>query len=310
VSDVVIFSGCANEPLAAAIAGQFGTPLGQRTIRRFADGEVSISIDESVRRREVYIVQPTAPPVDQNLLELLAFADACRRASADRIVAVLPYFGYARSDKRLNRREPIAASMVADLLQAVGITQVITLDIHAPQIEGFFRIPFDNLSAVPLLTEAVRGVLPGPIAVVSPDAGRVRAASEFARRLRAPLVVMHKRRETDVETEVTHIVGEVRGRACLIIDDMISTGGTIAESASALRRAGADREIVVAATHGLFRDGAREKLRDLDLIVVTDSVAQTGDDWPNRRTISVAPLIANAIQRIAADGSLGWVDQT
>jgi len=180
--------------------------------------------------------------------------------------------------------------MVADLLQAVGVTHVITLDIHAPQIDGFFRIPLDNLSAVALLTDAVRGAVRGTLAVVSPDAGRVRAATEFARRLRAPLVVMHKRRETDVETEVTHIVGDVRGRTCLIVDDMISTGGTIAESVSALRRTGADREIIVAATHGLFRDGAREKLREVDLIIVTDSVAQTNDDWPNRRVISVAPL--------------------
>jgi ribose-phosphate pyrophosphokinase len=308
MGDVVIFAGSANMPLAEAIANSLGVTLGRRDIHRFPDGEVSITLQQSVRRREVYVIQPTSPPVDLNLIELLAFGDACRRASADRAVAVIPYFGYSRSDKRLCRREPIAASMVADLLETVGFTHVITLDIHAPQIEGFFRVPLDNLTAIPLLSEAVRQRLPRGTVVVSPDSGRVRAATEFARRLGTAVVVLHKRRESATETAVTHIVGDVRGRPCLIVDDMISSGGTIAESIDALREAGADAEILVAATHGLLLDGARDKLSAADMVFVTDSVPIQGDGWRNLSVVPVGPLLGSAVARIIADGSLGWVD--
>lgn len=305
--DVALFAGSANPSLARAISGQLGVKLGACETRRFPDGEVSVTLGESVRFREVYLIQPTSPPVDEHLIELLTFGDACRRASADRIIAVMPYFGYSRSDKRLGRREAIGASMVADLLQSVGFTHAIALDIHAPQIEGFFRIPFDNLSSTAMLADALAPQMPQDLSVVSPDAGRVRTATNLANRLRAPLVVMHKRRESGAETEVTHIVGEVRGRACLLIDDMISTGGTIAESIEALRRAGADREIFVAATHGLLLEGARDRLRSATRVIVTDSVNVPTDEWENLTVLSVAPLLAEAIRRIAADGSLGWL---
>src|SRR4051812_31901578 len=226
-------------------------------VERFPDGETSVRLDETVRGREVFIVQPTSPPVNDHLVELLAFADSCRRASAARVTAIVPYFGYARSDKRNRARVPVMASMVADLMQTVGINHVVTVDVHTTQLEGFFRIPFDSLTAVPALATALRERLPEGTVVVSPDAGRMRMATEFAHRLKTAVVVLHKRRESGTETKVTHLVGDVRGRACLIIDDMISTGGTIAESIEVLLGAGARPEIVVAATHGLLLDGAR-----------------------------------------------------
>ena len=305
--DLTLFAGSANRPLAEAIAARAGVRLGACDVHRYPDGEVSVSLQEPVRRNEVYIIQPTSPPVDEHLVELLAFGDACRRASADRIIAVMPYFGYGRSDKRLDRREPIGASMVASLLEAVGFTHAVALDIHAPQIEGFFRIPFDNLSSTAMLAEALHPHLPEEISVVSPDAGRVRTATALANRLGVPLVVMHKRRESGSETEVTHIVGDVRGRACLLIDDIISTGGTIAESMEALRHAGADGEIFVAATHGLFLADAREQLASATRVIVTDSVMISPERWKNLTILSIAPLFAEAIRRISADGSLGWL---
>ena len=303
--DFTIFTGTANPELAGRIADDLGVRLGTCAVERFPDGEISVRLEEPVRGREVFIVQPTSPPVNEHLVELLAFADACRRASAARITAIVPYFGYARSDKRHGRREPITASMVADLLQAVGIDHVVTIDVHAPQIEGFFRVPVDSLTAVAVLSNALRDQLPGGTVVVSPDAGRMRMATEYAHRLEASVVVLHKRRESGMETTVTHVVGDVRDRACLIVDDMISTGGTIAESIEALLAAGARPEITVAATHGLLLRDARHKLAHEAVreVIVTDTVA-AGRSWHQLRVISVAPLIAGAIRQFLADGSL------
>jgi ribose-phosphate pyrophosphokinase len=244
--------------------------------------------------------------VNDHLVELLAFADACRRASASRVTAVVPYFGYARSDRRGGKRVPIAASLVADLMQAAGVAHLVTVDVHTPQTAGFFRIPVDSLTAVPALAAALRGRLPGDTVVVSPDAGRVRMATEFARRLETSVVVLHKRRESGTETRVTHLVGDVRDRPCLIIDDMISTGGTMAESIEALLNAGARPEITIAATHGLLLDGTRKNLEHEGVreVFVTDTVQATNERWPNLRVVSVAPLIARAIRQFMTDGSL------
>ena len=284
--------------MAARVAGELGRPLGACTVEHFTDGEVSVRLEESVRGRVVFVVQPTSPPVNEHLVELLAFADACRRASAARVTAVVPYFGYSRSDKRQGERVAVGASMVADLLQTVGVDHVITVDVHAAQVEGFFRVPFDNLSATALLAQSLRGRLPEGAVVVSPDAGRVTAASEFADCLGAEVVVLQKRRTSGTETEVTHIVGDVRDRACLIIDDMISTGGTIAKSVEALAGAGARPEFIVAATHGLFVGEARRKLSGgrIKEIVVTDTVAVEREGWPGLRVVSVAPLVASAMR--------------
>jgi ribose-phosphate pyrophosphokinase len=301
-----IFAGRANVALATSVAVEMGARLGACSVERFPDGELSVRLDEPVRGREVLIIQPTSPPVNDHLIELLAFADACRRASAAHITAVMPYFGYARADKRHGRREPITASMVAALMQAVGVNHVVTIDLHAPQIEGFFHIPVDSLTTAPVMVEALRPGLPPDIVVVSPDAGRVRMATEYARLLGAPVAVLHKERASGVETRITRLVGDVRDRPCLIIDDMISTGGTIAESVEALLDAGARPEIIVAATHGLLLAGAREKLARAVTreVLVTDTVAPPAHDWPQLRVVSVAPLIASALRRYLSDGPL------
>jgi ribose-phosphate pyrophosphokinase len=301
-----IFAGRANVALATSVAVEMGARLGACSVQRFPDGELSVRLDEPVSGREVFIIQPTSPPVNDHLIELLAFADACRRASAAHITAVLPYFGYARADKRHGRREPITASMVADLTQAVGVNHVVTIDLHAPQIEGFFHIPVDSLTAAPVMVEELRPGLSAETVVISPDAGRVPMATEYARLLGAPVAVLHKERTSGVETRVTRLVGDVRDRPCLIIDDMISTGGTIAESVEALLEAGARPEITVAATHGLLLAGAREKLTRPEMreILVTDTVAPPAHDWPQLRVVSVAPLIASALRRFLDDGSL------
>ncbi len=301
-----IFSGTANPELAASLARELGVQPGACVVERFPDGEVSVRLGESVRKREVFVVQPTAPPVDTHLVELLAFADACRRDAATRITAIVPYFGYARGDNRHGRREPIMASTVADLMQTVGIDHVITVDIHTPQVEGFFRIPMDSLRAAPTLCEALRGGRRDGLVVVSPDAGRVRMATEYAEQLGAPLAVLHKQRESGTETRVRHLVGDVRDRPCLLIDDMISTGGTIARSVEALLEAGARPEITVAATHGLLLDGARDKLARSGVreVVVTDTVAVMEGGRPHVRVVSIVPLIAAALRQMMSNGSL------
>jgi ribose-phosphate pyrophosphokinase len=302
----LIFAGTASPDLAKSVASELGVKLGACEVERFPDGETSVRLDEPVRGREAFIVQPTGPPVNDHLVELLAFADACRRASAKNITAIVPYFGYARADKRDGKRVPVAASMVADLMQAAGISHVVTVDVHTPQLEGFFRIPVDSLSAVPVLAEAVREHLSEGTVVVSPDAGRVSMATEFAHRLKASVVVLHKRRESGTQTKVTHLVGDVRGRACLIIDDMISTGGTMRESIEALLDAGARPEIRVTATHGLLLGDARRHLSHESVreAYVTDTVPVMNKDWPRLRVVSIAPLIAEAIRRFLTDGSL------
>ncbi|HXG94064.1 MAG TPA: ribose-phosphate pyrophosphokinase [Blastocatellia bacterium] len=306
MEDFVIFSGTANHKLATSVAEHLGARLGLCAVDRFPDGELTVRLDEPVRRKEVFIVQPTSPPVNENLMELLAFADACRRAAAAHVTAIIPYFGYARSDKRHGRREPIMASLVADLLQAVRVDHIITLDLHAPQIEGFFHVPVDSLTAVPTMCKALRGSFPDGAIVVSPDAGRVKTATEYAQRLGTSVAVLHKRRESGTETKVTHVVGDVRDRACLIVDDMISTGGTIAESIEALIEAGAHPDIIVAATHGLLIDGARDKMNREAVreVYVTDTILVEENDWPQLKVVSIAPLIADAIGRFMADGSL------
>jgi ribose-phosphate pyrophosphokinase len=302
-----IIAGTANPALAGAIARELGVQMGACDIDRFPDGEVAVQLLEPVRRKEVFLVQPTSPPVNDHLIELLALADACRRAAAARITAVVPYFGYARADKRHGRREPITARVAADLLQVVGVAQVVTVDLHTPQIEGFFHIPVDSLTAVPALCRALRDRLSPNLVIVSPDAGRMQLAASYAQCLEVPVVVLHKRRESGAKTTVTHVVGDVSGCACLIVDDIISTGGTVAESIAALLEAGARPEILVAATHGLLLLGAREKLAHPTVreVFVTDTVCVAEQDWPQLRVVSIAPLIAGALKRFLADGSIG-----
>ena len=305
MEDFVLFGGTANPALAKAVADHLGVPLGACRVERFPDSELSVRLLESVRRKEVYVVHPTSPPVNDHLVELLAFGDVCRRSAAARVTAVVPYFGYARADRRNSQREPITASMVAALMQAAGIDHVLAVDLHTPQVEGFFQVPVDTLSAVAPLCDALRGRLPPDLVVVSPDAGRVKMATDYARRLDAPLAVLLKRRDSGTHTEATHLVGEVDGMACLIVDDMISTGGTLVGSVEALRQAGA-RDFFVAATHGLLVGGAREKLDAAGVreVVVTDTVAVPCPEWERLHIVSLAPLLAEAIHRMVTHGSI------
>lgn len=305
--EFVIFAGTANPDLAAAIAADLGMFPGACAIERFPDGETSVVLLESVRRKEVFLVQPLSPPVNDHLVELLALADACRRAAAARITAVVPYLGYARSDKRHGRREPISGRMVADVLEAVGIDHVVTMDLHAPQIEGFFHIPVDSLTAVPTLCAILHEKLPPGVVVVAPDAGALRMATDYAHRLKGTVAVLHKRRESGTGTQVTHLVGDVGGKPCLIVDDMISTGGTLASAIDALLNAGARPELTIAATHGLLLPGARQKLMHeaVKKIVVTDTIAGIPKDWPCLQSISIAPVIAGAFKRLLEHRSLG-----
>ena len=305
--EFVIFAGTANPELAATIAADLGMLLGACAIDRFPDGETSIQLQESVRRKEVFLVQSLSPPANEHFVELLALADACRRAAAARITAVVPYMGYARSDKRHGRREPIMGRMVADVLEAVGVHHVVTVDLHAPQIEGFFRIPVDSLTAVPHLSIYLREETSPGVVVVAPDAGAFRMATEYAHRLNGTVAVLHKRRKSGTGTQVTHLVGDVAGRACLIVDDMISTGGTLASAIEALLTAGARPELTIAATHGLLLAGARQKLMHeaVRKVVITDTIAGAPKDWPRLQSISIAPVIAGALKRLVEHRSLG-----
>ncbi|GAC1640371.1 MAG: ribose-phosphate pyrophosphokinase [Herpetosiphon sp.] len=308
-----VLSGTAHPQLAAAVARELGCTVSACTVQRFPDGEVGVSLHASVRRQDVLVVQPTSPPVNDHVIEALALADACRRDGAARIMAIVPYFGYARGDKRHGRREPIMARMMAELMQTVGFDYVLTIDVHSPQLEGFFHIPMDSVSAVPTLCNALKQWVTTETVVVAPDAGRVGMATVYAEHLGLPLVVCHKQRDSGSQTRVLRIVGEVRGRPCLIVDDMISTGGTIMTTIDALRAAGAMGDVTVAASHGLLLGDAAEKLaeRGVRRLVVTDSVpvhVPTGDR-PVVEIVPVAPLLAAALRLVLGGRPLHELDR-
>jgi ribose-phosphate pyrophosphokinase len=304
-----ILSGSANPALAEAIAGKLGLRLAQRTLGRFPDGELHVELEESVRGHDVYLVQPTGPPADENLLELLLVADACRRAGSARTTAVVPYLGYARQDRRARGREPIAARLVADLIQTAGLERVVAVDLHTTAIEGLFRMPIEHLSAMPLLAEAAhpwiaRAEAPG--VVVAPDLGAMRLAERYARALKLPLAVVHKSRLTGDAVRIGGVTGEVRGRAPVIVDDMVSTGGTIAAAVEALLERGALADVTVVASHALLVGTAIERLQNLALrrLIVTDSVPVAADCPLPVAVVSLAPLLADVIDRLHRGRSL------
>jgi ribose-phosphate pyrophosphokinase len=304
----ILFAASGSRALAAIIERECGLGFGQCTTERFPDGEVAVSLDEPVRGREVIILQATCAPVNDHLVELLAFVDACRRAAAERIVAVIPYFGYARSDRRAGRRTPITGSLVASLLQTAGVDHVVMIDVHTPAIEGFFHVPVDNITAAPLLAAALRDQLTRDAVVVAPDLGAIRLANRYALLLDLPTAVCHKQRISATEVSVNRITGDVKGRPCVIVDDMIATGSTIEESVRALRHAGALPEITVVATHAVFVAGALQKMADAGVrhLVITDTIAAPTSPIPSLppMTVSVAPLLASAIHRLLEGGSL------
>lgn len=299
----LLFAGPANPDLALAVASGLETSCAPCEFARFPDGEVSVSLGRPVAGRDVLLLQPTAPPVNDHLMELLAFADACRRGSAASVTVIAPYFGYARSDRRQGKPVPVTASMVAQLIEAVGVQHIITVDVHSPQIEGFFRIPADDLTAVPALSDALAEHIPPRSVVVAPDLGAVRLATAYGQRLGLPVAVVHKLRQSATSVTSTGITGEVQGRSCIIVDDMITTGGTIAGAVAALREAGASGTMTVAATHGVLTDAAWSRLAraGIQALFLTDSIAVRVRELPVTRIVTIAPMLATALARLSGE---------
>ena len=302
-----LFTGNANPQLAQEIGRALGTELGCVMIRLFADGEIYLQIQENVRGADVFIVQPTCTPVDRHLMELLLMIDALKRASAERITAVLPYYGYARQDRKDKPRVPISARLVAALLETAGADRVLTLDLHAAQIQGFFDIPVDHLFATPVLIEYFRSLnMPG-LTVVSPDAGGVERARAFAKRLNSPLAIIDKRREEANIAEVMNVVGEVTGRSCLLVDDLIDTAGTLVKGAEALMEKGAT-SVSACATHAVLSGDAvcRIEASCLKEVVLTNSIPLSEEARRSSRikSLSVANLLAEAIRSIHEETSV------
>jgi ribose-phosphate pyrophosphokinase len=307
-SGIRIFSGNANEPLGQRIAQHLGRRLDGASVSKFSDGEINVDISENVRGRDVFLVQPTCAPANDHLMELLILCDACKRASAGRITAVVPYYGYARQDRKVRPRVPITARLVADLLSTAGIERVLTMELHAGQIQGFFDMPVDNLYASSLLCDYIERKLDLTNGVVvSPDAGGVERARAFAKRLGLGLAIIDKRRNGPNVAEVMHIVGDVQGRTALIVDDMIDTAGTLTKAAKAIADAGAT-SVASVATHPVLSGPAVQRIQDsvLSKVIVTDTVplSDAAMACPKIETVSVAPLFAEAIRAIHHNDSV------
>jgi ribose-phosphate pyrophosphokinase len=299
--ELKIFSGRAHPALAQEICAYLGLPLGELTLYNFSDGEDYCQIDENVRGADVFVVQPTSSPVNDHVMELLILLDAFRRSSASRITAGKAYIGYARQDKKDKPRVPIAAKLMADLLTAAGADRILTMDLHAAQIQGFFNIPVDHLFAAPVILEAIRKLDLEDLVIVSPDVGGLTRARAIAKRLDAALAVIDKRRTGKNETEILNVVGEVEGRDVLILDDIVDTAGTLVQAEEALRRQGA-RRTYAAAVHGVFSGPALDRIEasKLERLLVTNTIAVDAAmaRCPRIRALSVAPLLGEAIQRI------------
>ena len=304
--ELKLFSGNAHRVLADEIAATLGVPVGQATVSRFSDEEVFVQIDENVRGADVFVVQPTCPPVNDNLMELLVMLDAFKRASAQRITAVLPYYGYGRQDRKVQPRVPISAKLVADLLTVAGAQRLLALDLHAGQIQGFFDIPVDHLFAAPVIIDYVARLGLDDLVVVSPDAGGVERARAFAKRLRASLAIVDKRREGPNVSLFMHLIGDVKDRDCLVIDDMIDTAGTLVQAADALEREGA-RRILACGVHPVLSGPAIARIESapLEKVIVTNSIPLDKDrQHPKITALTVAPLLAEAIRRIHDEESV------
>ena len=303
-----LIAGNSNPAMAAAIGQYLKLPMTKAVVRRFADMEIFVEIQENVRGEDMFVIQSTSFPANDNLMELLIVIDALRRASARRITAVIPYFGYARQDRKVGPRTPISAKLVANLITQAGANRVLTVDLHAGQIQGFFDIPTDNLYAMPVIVKDIRDAMTGNhLMVVSPDVGGVVRARALAKRLGTELAIVDKRRERAGESEVMNIIGAVEGRSCIIIDDIIDSGGTICNAAEALMKAGA-KEDCAYASHGVLSGGAVARIQSsaLKSMVVTDSIQATDDvrKCSNIRRISIAPLIGEALRRINNEESV------
>ena len=304
-----LLSGTSNLPLVQAIARYLEIPITEASVRRFADEEIFVEILENVRGEDVFVVQSTSYPANDNLMELLIMIDALRRASAKRITAVLPYFGYARQDRKPGPRTPISAKQVANLLTTAGANRVLSVDLHAGQIQGFFDIPTDNLYAAPVMSADVQArYADRNIAVVSPDVGGVVRARALAKRIgNAPLAIVDKRREKPGESEVMNVIGDVSGRFCILVDDIVDSAGTLCNAAAALKQAGAE-DVIAYCTHGVLSGAAVQRVEKSELLelVITDSIAayEAADASDKLRILTVAPLLAEAIRRIADETSV------
>jgi ribose-phosphate pyrophosphokinase len=307
--DFMVFTGNANPSMAQEIAQHLNISLGSAAVGRFSDGEVTVEIQQNVRARDVFVVQSTCAPTNDNLMELLIMVDALKRASAERISAVIPYFGYARQDRRpRSARVPITAKVVANMLQAVGVSRVLTMDLHADQIQGFFDIPVDNIYASPVLLGDLRLKNYSDLMVVSPDVGGVVRARALAKQLGCDMAIIDKRRPKANVSEVMHVIGDIEGRNCVIMDDMIDTAGTLLKAAEVLKERGA-KKVYAYCTHGVFSGPAIERIikgEALDEVVITNTIptSPTAQTCSKIRQLSVAPLIAETIQRIARGESV------
>ncbi|MDX2054327.1 MAG: ribose-phosphate pyrophosphokinase [Polyangiaceae bacterium] len=302
VKRVCLFTGNANPELAHEIAAVLDTPLGEARVSRFSDGETFCEIKENVRGLETYVVQPTSSPVNDNLMELLIMCDALRRASAGSITAVIPYYGYARQDRKIAPRTPITSKLVADLLVASGVTRVVCVDLHAGQIQGFFNIPFDHLYALPVfLNDYLKSRFTSDVVFVSPDAGGVERTRAYSKRLGASLAIIDKRRERANVSEVMHVIGEVQGKDCIIVDDIIDTAGTLCNAAQAVMKFGA-RRVVACATHGVLSGPAVERIEAsaLEEVVVSNSIPLSDEARASKKVkiVSIGRLLGEAIRRI------------
>lgn len=304
---VKIFTGRSNVPLAQEVCGELGCELGAMPVSSFSDGEIRLQIQENVRAVDAFAIQSTSIPVERNLFELLLMIDALKRASAERITAVLPYYGYARQDRKDKPRVPISAKLVASLLERAGADRVLTLDLHAAQIQGFFDIPVDHLFASPVMVEHFRAQALENVIIVSPDAGGVERARAFAKRLNSPLAIIDKRRVDANVAEVMNIIGDVRGRNCIVVDDLIDTAGTLVKASEALLNAGA-KSVAASATHAVLSGPAVDRIQQSPLreVVVTNSIplSEQARECDRIKVLSVAPMLARAIQSIHEGGSI------
>ncbi len=299
-NEIKVFCGNANPALAEEIAKELNVPLGDCVVGNFSDGEIAVNIDETVRGADVYVVQPTHPPVNDNLMELLILIDALKRASAGRITAVLPYYGYARQDRKAKARDPITAKLVANLITTAGADRILTMDLHAAQIQGYFDIPVDHLLGMPILVKYFQEKNLDDIIVVSPDLGSVTRARNFANFLDAPIAIIDKRRPKANVSEVMNIIGDIENKQVILIDDMIDTAGTIVQGAKALMEFGA-REVYACCTHPLLSGPALERIKEscIKELIVTNTITLPEEKKIDRiKVLSVASLIAEAIQRI------------
>jgi len=305
--ELKLFAGSAHPQLSKEIAEMLGLPLGQARLRRFPDSEVSFQIDENIRGADVFIVQPSSTPVDQHLMELMVMIDAFRRSSASRITAVMPYYGYARQDRKDKPRVPISAKLVANLLSAAGTNRVLTMDLHKAQIQGFFDIPVDHLFAAPVIIDYGSRLNYPNLTIVSPDAGGAERARAYAKRLDAELAIVDKRRTEDGTAEVMNVIGDVKGRTCILQDDIIDTAGTIQKAASALKDAGAER-VLACAVHGVLSGPAIERIEKspLDQLIVTNTIPLSSEAQQCRKIVvlSVARLLGQAIRNIHEETSV------